>query len=199
MANLAALLDQEASAEIDAILSEARRRASELVAKAKAEAEARLAQVERSLAAQHEAAMVRAKSAAQLEAAALKLRAQHQAVEAVFAQAAKELEAIIGDPKRYQPVLLKLLNEAIDALGGESVKIAAVTVNPNDRELVSAVLKRLNLDAEVRTDSELRGGVKVTAAGTHVSITNSLFERLAAAREELASAVSQRLFADKEA
>jgi V/A-type H+-transporting ATPase subunit E len=199
VANLAALLDQEASAEIDAILSEARRRASELVAKAKAEAEARLAQVERSLAAQHEAAMVRAKSAAQLEAAALKLRAQHQAVEAVFAQAAKELEAIIGDPKRYQPVLLKLLNEAIDALGGESVKIAAVTVNPNDRELVSAVLKRLNLDAEVRTDSELRGGVKVTSAGTHVSITNSLFERLAAAREELASLVSQCLFADKEA
>jgi V/A-type H+-transporting ATPase subunit E len=196
---LAALLDQEAGAEIDAILAEARSRVSELVAAAKEREEARLAQARRTLATQHEAAMVRAESAAQLEATAVKLRAQHQVVEAVFSQAAKELDALIGDAKRYQPVLLKLLNEAIDALGGEAVKIASVTVNPDDQGLITAVAKKLNLAAEIKTDPELRGGVKVTAADANVSITNSLPVRLAAVREELTTDLSRLLFAPKEA
>lgn len=199
MVKLAALLDQEASAEIEAILAEARSRASELVAAAKEREEERLAQARRTLEIQHEAAMVRAKSAAQLAANAVKLRAQHQMVEAVFAQAAKELDSLIGDAKRYQPVLLKLLNEAIDALGGEAVKVAAVTVNPDDQGLITAVAKKLNLAAEIKTDPGLRGGVKVRAADADVSITNSLSERLAAVREELTADISRLLFADQEA
>ena len=158
----------------------------------------RLVQAQRALASQHEAAMVRAKSSAQLEASALRLRAQHQAVEAVFAQAAKGLDSLIGDAKRYQPVLLKLLNEAIDALGGEAVKVATVTVNPGDQELITVVAKKLNLGAEVKTDAGLRGGVKVTAASANISVTNSLPERLAASREGLAADLSRLLFANKE-
>jgi len=196
---LAALLDQEAGAEIEAILAAARSRVSELVAAAKEREEVRLAEAQRILAAQHEAAMVRAESAAQLEATAVKLRAQHRVVEAVFARAAKELDALIGDAKRYQPVLLKLLNEAIDALGGEAIKIASVTVNPADQALITAVAKKLNLAVEIKTDPELRGGVKVTAADANVSITNSLPVRLAAVREELTTDLSRLLFAPKEA
>jgi len=196
---LAALLDQEAGAEIEAILAEARIRVSELVAAAKEREGVRLAQAQHALEAQHQAAMVRAKSAAQLEATAVRLRAQHQAVEAVFAQAAKELDSLIGNAKRYQPALLKLLNEAIDALGGEAVKVASVTVNPDDQELITAVAKKLNLAAEIKTDPELRGGVKVAAADANVSITNSLPVRLAAVREELTTDLSRLLFAPKEA
>lgn len=199
MVKLAALLDQEAGAEIEAILAEARSRVSELVAAAKEREEVRLAQAQRILAAQHKAAMVRAESAAQLEATALKLRAQHQVIEAVFAQAAQELNSLIGDAKRYQPMLLKLLNEAIDALGGEAVKVASITVNPDDLELITVVAKKLNLAAEIKTDPELRGGVKVAAADANVSITNSLPMRLAAVREELTTDLSRLLFAPKEA
>ncbi|MBS3968116.1 MAG: V-type ATP synthase subunit E [Truepera sp.] len=199
MVKLAALLDQEAGAEIEAILAEARSRVSELVAAAKEREEARLVQAQLALKAQHEAAMVRAESAAQLEATAVKLRAQHQVVEAVFAQAAQELDSLIGNAKRYQPVLLKLLNEAIDALGGEAVQVASVTVNPDDQELITAVAKKLNLAAEIKTDPELRGGVKVAAADANVSITNSLPVRLAAVREELTTDLSRLLFAPKEA
>ena len=47
MSDLAALLDKEAGAEITAILSEARDRASEIVAAAQAEAETLLASRER--------------------------------------------------------------------------------------------------------------------------------------------------------
>jgi V/A-type H+-transporting ATPase subunit E len=196
---LAALLDQEAGAEVDAILAEARSRVSELAAAAKAREKARLAQAQHALAAQFEAAMVRAKSAAQLEATAVKLRAQHQMVEAVVAQAAKEFDSLIGNAKRYQPVLLKLLNEAIDALGGEAIKVASVTVNPDDQGLITAVAKKLNLEAEIKTDPGLRGGVKVRSADANVSVTNSLPERLAAVREELTAEISRLLFADQEA
>ncbi len=61
MANLAALLEKEAGAEIEAMLSEARTRASEIVANAKSEAESILAQRERSAKTQHEATLVRAR------------------------------------------------------------------------------------------------------------------------------------------
>ncbi len=198
MVKLAALLEQEAGAEVDSILAEARNRVSELVTAAKERGQVRLVQAQSAMEAQHEAAMVRARSAARLEATALKLRAQHRAIEAVFAQAAQELDSLIGDAKRYQPVLLKLLNEAIDALGGEAVKIAAVTVNPDDQELITAVAKKLDLGAEIKTDPRLRGGIKVAAADLNVSVTNSLPERLAAVREELATDLSQLLFTDKE-
>lgn len=50
MANLAALLDREAGAEIEAILSEARQRASEIVARAKEEAKQIVSLKERVLA-----------------------------------------------------------------------------------------------------------------------------------------------------
>ena len=67
MANLAALLEREASAEVETILSEARQRASEIVAKAEEDAKALTAQRERLSQTQGEAARVRAASAATTE------------------------------------------------------------------------------------------------------------------------------------
>ncbi|HEV2126581.1 MAG TPA: V-type ATP synthase subunit E, partial [Chloroflexota bacterium] len=62
MANLSALLDKEASLEIEAILSEARERASEIVAKAREEADTVVAQQERVARTQYDAALVRSRS-----------------------------------------------------------------------------------------------------------------------------------------
>lgn len=191
MANLAALLEREASAEVETILSEARWRASEIVAKAEEDAKALTAQRERLSQTQGEAARVRARSAAQLEASSLRLRAQHGVVEGVFEAAEAELRSLLRDDKRYTPMLSTLLDEAVEALGGKE-NVAAVSVNPADEKRAKEAAKKYGLDGKVETDAAVEGGVKVKAL-SNVTVENSLFDRLQAAREELASEVSKLL------
>ena len=191
MANLAALLEREAGAEVEAILSEAQQRASEIVAKAEDDAKTLTAQRERTSQTQSEAARVRAASAAQLEASSMKLRAQHSVVESVFEAAETELRTLQKDDKRYTPVLSALLDEAVDALGGKD-QVAKITVNPADEKRAREAAKKHGLDGQVETDAAVEGGVKVKAR-SNVTIENTLFDRLRAAREELASEVSKLL------
>ncbi len=191
MSNLSALLEHEASAEIEAILSEARQRASEIVAKAEDEAKATTAQRERLSQSQGEAAQVRARSAAQLEASSLKLRAQYSVVEDVFGSAEAELRKLSKDKKRYSPVLAALLGEAVDALGGPD-NVSKVIVNPADEQVGQEAAKKVGLESKLETSKSVEGGVKVKAT-SNVTIENSLFDRLRAAREDLASEVSQML------
>jgi V/A-type H+/Na+-transporting ATPase subunit E len=194
MAHLAALLEREASAEIEAILSEARARASEIVAKAEDDAKAMTAQRERLSQTQGEAARVRARSAAQLEVSSLKLRAQHAMVEGVFETADAELRSLIKDDKRYPPVLAALLGEAVDALGGKD-HVSKIMVNPADLARAKEAAKTHGLEGKVEANEGVEGGVKVKAT-SNVTVENSLFDRLQAAREELASEVSKLLGAD---
>ena len=191
MANLSALLDKEASAEIEAILSEARQRASEIVAKAEEDAKATTAQRERLSQSQGEAARVRARSAAQLEASSMKLRAQHSVVEDVFGSAEAELRKLSKDKKRYSPVLASLLGEAVDALGGKE-NVSKVIVNPADEQVGKEAAKNYGLENKLETSETVEGGVKVKAT-SNVTIENTLFDRLQAARDDLASEVSQLL------
>ncbi len=193
MANLSALLEKEASAEIEAILSEARARASELVAKARTEADAGVAQQERSAKAQYDAALVRSSSGAQLEASSLKLRAQHGAVERVFAAAKTSLEALTQDKAAYGDVLNKLLTQAVEGLGG-AAKVAAVVVNPADQAAAEKAAAAHGLAGKVETSDAVRGGVRVRATGGNVTLENTLFGRLEAVQDELASDVSRALF-----
>jgi len=192
MANLAALLEGEASAEIEAILSEARARASEIVAKAEEEADAIIAQRERLAQTQAEATGVRARSSAQLEASSLRLRAQHGAVEGVFEDAERELRSLIGDDKRYKPVLAVLLDEAVEALGGPE-RVSKVIVHPDDKRRVQEAVQKHGLADKLETDPAVEGGVRVKAT-SNVAVENTLFDRLEAAKSDLASEVSRRLF-----
>lgn len=193
MANLSALLEKEASAEIEAILSEARARASEIVADAKAEAESALAQQERAAKAQYEAALVRAKSSAQLEASALRLRAQHQAVEGVWTALGAEIEALTKDAARYEKVLSGLLEEALSALGGKDA-VQAVLVNPADKALAEKVAARRGVAEKLGTDASVSAGVRVRAASGNVALENTLHGRLESLKSELASEISRVLF-----
>ncbi len=191
MANLAALLEKEAGAEVESILSEARQRASEIVAKAEDDAKTMTAQRERTSQTQSEAARVRAASSAQLEASSMKLRAQHTVVEGVFEAAETELRTLQKDDKRYTPVFSSLLDEAVDALGGKA-EVAKVIVNPADEKRAKEAVKKYGLESEIETDAAVEGGVKLKAR-SNVTIENSLFDRLRSAREELASEVSKLL------
>lgn len=193
MANLSALLDKEASLEIEAVLSEARSRASEIVAKAREEADTVVAQQERVAKTQYDAALVRSRSGAQLEASSLRLRAQHDAVERVFKAARDSLEKLISDKAAYADVLSRLLTEAVAGLGGPS-EVAAVVVNPEDRAVAEKVVAAQDLGAKLETNADVQGGVRVRASGGNVTLENTLFGRLEAVQDELASDVSQALF-----
>lgn len=191
MANLATLLDKEAGAEIEAILSEARQRASEIHAKAEDDAKAIMAQRQRSLTSQAEAASVRVKSAAQLEAASLRLKAQQQAIETAFAKAEEEIYALIQNRDRYASVLQALLSELLGSL--DSATISEVRAHPDDIELLSGLLEEQGISADLIADTQIVGGVKVSSSQTHMSVQNSLLERVQSSREELASEVARIL------
>ncbi len=191
MTNLAALLEREASAEIETILSEARQRASEIIAKAEDDAKAMTAQRDRLSQTQGEAAKVRARSAAQLEASSLKLRAQHAAVGGVFEAAEAEIRSLLKDDGRYTPMLETLLSEAVEAIGGPD-KVAKVIVNPADEGRIGEALKQHGLEGKLETSEAVEGGVKLKAQ-SNITVENGLFDRLGAARDDLASEVSKRL------
>ena len=192
MSDLSALLEREASAEIEAIVSEARAQASAQVAAAQAEAEQLLAQRRRAAEQQREATLVRAHSSAQLEASALKLRAQHAAVGGVFDAARARLTAIAGDAARYGKVLEQLLDEAVEAVGAG--EIAAIHVAPSDVAAAKAAVARLGLQAPVEADGSVALGVRVVSK-RRSAVENTLGARLSALEGELAADVSRVLFA----
>ena len=195
MANLSALLEREAGAEIESILSEARERASEIKSRAEEEAESIRAQRERAASTQSEAIRVRGRSSAQLEASSMRLRAQHRAVESVFDQAERDLRDLTKDNKRYKPILTSLLDEVVESLGG-SDKISKLFVNPNDKKHLSDAAKKHGLGDKLETDESVQGGVKVRSTEASVTVENSLFDRLEAAKDDLASVVSKALFSE---
>lgn len=188
MADLAALLDKEASAEIEAILAEARERASAIVADAEREAEALVGARERQAKAQRQASLVRARSAAQLEAASTRLNAQQEAIQTVFSEVEDRIAALTDDDGRYAPVLEALLREAVDGVRGTP---DAVVVHPDDEALAQKAAEAVGVDAGIETDPSIRGGVKVTTG--RVAVENTLAARLDALRDELASEVSHAL------
>lgn len=188
MADLAALLGKEAGAEIEAILSEARERASEIVANAEKEAETLRAARERQAKSQREAQMVRARSAAQLEAASMRLNAQQEAIESVFRAVDAKIDALTADEARYPDVLEALVREAAE---GFPTAPSAIHVHPDDVEAATKAAKAAGVDAPVEADGSVRAGVKVTSG--RMSIENSLPTRLDALRDELASEVAATL------
>jgi len=194
VADLSALLEQEASSEIETIISEAQSRASEMIANAKTEVESLTATRARAAKAQGEAALVRAKSAAQLEASALRLRAQHDGVEGVFSAARDKLDELLDDPEAYAPVFSKLLAEAAAGAGKQSLQ--AVIVGPRDKELAEKAVAAAGLAVPVETAADVKGGVRLRTANRSV-IENTLYGRLEALRGELASEVSTVLFGAK--
>lgn len=191
MPDLSTLLEKEASAEIEAILSEARARASEILAGARSEADTLVSARERAAKAQREATLVRARSAAQLEASSLRLRAQHDGVQSVFEAARGKIEALLSDEAAYAPVFAKLLAQALDGLGGQQVD--AVLVAAADRGMAEKAAKDAGLSAPVEVADDVRGGVRIRTRGRSI-IENTLFGRLEALKGELASEVSQTLF-----
>ncbi|MFN3267489.1 MAG: V-type ATP synthase subunit E [Deinococcales bacterium] len=188
MADLAKLLESEASAEIETILAEARSKADGIVKAAQAQASSILEGKRRALENELEAARVRAKSAVDLEGAALRLKASHTASQQAFSSAESELRQFTKSGE-YLGVLQKLIGEASEALGS----ISKLEVNPNDLEMAQKALSALGLNAEVSANAAIETGIRALNESGNSSITNTLLGRLIRAKDGLLADVAKVL------
>lgn len=187
---LLALLEQEAAAERDRILSEARAQAEELRAAALAQAR----QIVEAQRRQQEAALqsrrLRAQSAARLQAQALLLEEKDRIIADVFHRAEEALDQVIRDRPRYSRILDQLIAEGVRGFNGRMV----IDTHPDDMEAVRAVVQRHGVDAEVRAADGIRGGVRLLSADERYVVVNTLTSRLERARMALAAEIARTLW-----
>ncbi len=188
MADLATLLESEANAEVEAILSEARSKADVIVQGANEQAKSLVDSRRRTLETELVAAQVRAKSAADLDAASQRLNANHVATEQSFNQAETELRNFTKSGE-YKNVLEKLIREVQGALQN----ISKLEVHPDDVAVASEAAKNAGLNVAISANSDVETGVRAVAEGGQSSITNTLLGRLGRARDGLLSEVARTL------
>ncbi len=188
MADLATLLESEANAEVEAILSEARSKADVIVQNAVEQAKSLVDSRRRTLEAELVAAQVRAKSAADLDAASQRLNANHVATEQSFNQAETELRSFTKSGE-YKNVLEKLIREVQGALSN----ISKLEVHPDDVAVATEAAKNAGLNVAITANSDVETGVRAVAEGGQSSITNTLLGRLGRARDGLLSEVARTL------
>jgi V/A-type H+/Na+-transporting ATPase subunit E len=187
---LVAILEREASAEIERVLAEARTQAEQLLAAARQDAQAYLAEQQRHLDAERAAAATRAQSAAQVKAAALVLQTKDRAIADVFARAEAELAQVQQDKVRYGAILRGLIKEAAAALTGRF----RVEVNPGDLEIARQAVRDLNLDADVVASDDVRGGARLSSGDGRLVVENTLQSRLARVKTIVASEAAALLW-----
>jgi V/A-type H+-transporting ATPase subunit E len=187
MSKLNDILREEALADINQILDESDSRAGNLIAEAEKKVSTRLAVHRKRIESEIRAAKNRAQGAAELAIATARIQAKGKIIAAVRKKALSAIEELAGK-SGYSKILLVLADEAIKAVDAAE----AVVVNPNDAGIISdwAMQKRI----EVRTDAELRFGVRLVSHSSKHSAENSLPERLDRSWEMLSGRVAQILW-----
>ena len=132
MSKLGDILQDEVSAEIAEILSEADSRAAMLLQEAREKASARLAANQRKNEAEARAATRRAESAAELTVTTARMQARGRVMALVRQKALEAFDELTGKPD-YSAVLQALAEEAMKTVEGPK----AVIVHPSDKPLLS--------------------------------------------------------------
>jgi len=187
---LVTILEKEANAEIERILTEARGQAERLIAQANQETQVYLAEQRHRIDAERKAALVKADSAAQVRASALVLKAKDQAISEVFARAGADLSRLQQEKTRYGTILRGLIREASGALSGR----VTVQANPTDLDLVKQAVKDLKLDAEVKTGDDISGGVRLISSDGRFVVENTLASRVERVRSLIVPEIAAQLW-----
>jgi V/A-type H+-transporting ATPase subunit E len=187
MSKLNDILREEALADINQIRDESDSRAGNLIQEAEKTASMRLAVHRRRIESEIRAAKNRAQGAAELAIATARIQAKGKIIAVVRKKALGAIEELAGT-SGYRKILLALADEAIQAVDAPE----AVVVNLNDKGIISdwALQKRI----EVRTDAELRFGVRLVSHSSKHSVENSLLERLDRSWDMLSGRVAQILW-----
>jgi vacuolar-type H+-ATPase subunit E/Vma4 len=187
---LTTLLEREAQAEREQILSEARAQADEARAQATREAEASLAATRSRLESEGAAALVKAQSTAQLQASSRVLRVKEEEIGRIFAGAEAELAKFVRDPDRYPAALRAFIEEGVQGVPGRAI----VTVNPADQAIAQELARARGWDVTIQADPGLQGGVRVSSPDGRFVVTNTVASRLARARPALTADVAKILW-----
>lgn len=187
---LIALLEQEAKAERERILGEARETARRIVDQARAASAEEIGALQRRASAEVEVGRVRARATSSLRAASILLQAKDETVAAVFAAAERELERAAAEENRYEMILRGLLAEATRGASGRVV----VECAEEDLPMVQAAARSMGLNAEFRESADVRLGVRVRSADGRFVVENTLRSRLERAKTVLVAQVAAILW-----
>jgi V/A-type H+/Na+-transporting ATPase subunit E len=186
MSKLEEILQQEANAEINAILAEADSKAGEIVSEAQSRAAARLAAHRQKIEAEYRAATQQAQSVAELSIASARIKAKGEVMDLLQQRVRLALEEASSKPG-YGEVLQTLAEEAIGVTEGAE----AVVVHPHDQEKLHDWAMHRGL--ELQTDPELRLGVRIVSRSGK-NVENTLPERLHRAWSALLPEVTKLLW-----
>jgi vacuolar-type H+-ATPase subunit E/Vma4 len=187
---LITLLQREADAEREQVLAQGRSQAESILAEARRQAEEVVTAARARLEADHKTALVKAQSTAQLHAASLVLRAKEEEIGRIFERADAELNRLLSDGQRYPAALRTFVEEALQGFQDRAI----VSVNPSDEAVVQGLARVRGWNVDVRGDSAVRGGARVSAPDGRYIVTNTLASRLGRARPALAAELAKTLW-----
>jgi vacuolar-type H+-ATPase subunit E/Vma4 len=182
-------LDEQADKEVEDILATARAQAEAI----EADAEEQAAGICSACVEHTESAMQR-KAAKQTNAARLEGKkkvasVKEAAVSDAFDKAAERLSSL-RTSDTYPAVFKSLVSEAMTGVSGD----VALLVDPADEALARQTLGELGIDAEVRAELSTSGGVAVLTGNGRIMRRNSIEDRLDKVRHSIRSDVAEILF-----
>ncbi len=185
-------LDDQCRQECQEIFSRAEAEAKQILDKAEVEADAiRQARLDKVK------AEARSETTSMLYTARLKskntiISIKEQVAEKALASADEDLQGL-RSRQDYPAILEEMIGEGLTRISGKVL----VHVDPADKEVAEAVMKKLAIDHELHTDVQTAGGAMVSDADGRVRIINTVEERLNRAREKLRMYVSGILFEEE--
>ncbi|MFA4902448.1 MAG: V-type ATP synthase subunit E [Desulfobaccales bacterium] len=186
MSKLEEILQQEAEAEIDAILAQADSRAAKIVSEAQSRASAKVAAHQKKIEAEAHAATRQGQSTAELIVSKARIQAKGEMMDLLRQKVLLALEETPSKPG-YGEVLQALAEEAMGVTEGAE----AVVVHPHDKEKLNDWAMHRGL--ALQTDPELRLGVRIVSR-IGKNVENTLHERLHRAWGTLAPEVTKLLW-----
>ncbi|MDF1542680.1 MAG: V-type ATP synthase subunit E [Anaerosomatales bacterium] len=182
-------LDEQADKECEDILATARAQAEAILADAEEQAAGIC-----SACVEHTESAMQRKAAKQTNAARLEGKkkvasVKEAAVSDAFEKSAERL-ASIRTRDTYPAMFKSLVSEALAGVSGDMVLL----VDPSDEALARQALDELGVDAEVRTELTTSGGVAVLTGNGRIMRRNTLEDRLDKVRNSIQSDVAEILF-----
>ncbi|MDI6740856.1 MAG: V-type ATP synthase subunit E [Candidatus Edwardsbacteria bacterium] len=182
------VIEAEAEAEQQRILTAARAQAGEIIKEAEAEVQRRREQFDRSCLEEEKAVRIKAESAANLKASALRLETKSAVLDSVFDRARERLRSLSGSG--YRTALGALIQEA--AAGFDTS--FTLRLRKDDVTAAREIIKELKLDAKAEADDSVQDGVVARDQGSRLMVYNRFSDRLDRARPALLSRLSEILW-----
>ncbi|MEW6088457.1 MAG: V-type ATP synthase subunit E [bacterium] len=120
-------------------------------------------------------------------------RTKEEFISKIYSDLEKHLKDIHNNQEIYKKILKNLLVESLDAIKGDRI---VVEVNQKDKELISGILKELNLSYPVAAGKNYLGGLSLNVDNDRIRVSNNLESRLFKSKEFLKTQLNEVLFSE---